>query len=554
MTFTKTSPKSLAVLRRHSQKLQGSTAVRGLANRTLSACAAASDSPTSGNDKPPLRVCVVGSGPAGFYTTKYLLKEQGLSDRGITIDIVDRLPTPYGLVRSGVAPDHPEVKAAQNDFEQVASDPRVSFFGNVTVGSDVSVAQLRELYHAVVIAHGAGGDRSLGVPGEDLDGVLTARAFVNWYNGHPDCADLGPRIAAALRHSDTAVVIGVGNVALDCARILAKGADALRSTDIAAHALEALSAAAPKRIVVAGRRGAAQASFTIKELRELTRIELSLSAAQGVACAVREDELRLSDAAPPPPQDRAKQRIMALLGAVAEASKVPPPHSREVQLRFLLSPRRMVPSPADPARVGAIEMERTALVAADDGSGAVRAKGTGVTETIDCGLVLTSIGYRTLPLDDLPYDARRATVACAGGGASPRVENAPGTYCAGWARRGPSGIIGTNILDAKFAAAALAEDAASGALPGAAEARWVISVRSAAALAEDAALGAAGGGGRAVRTQALLSDSAVAVVDWTGYQRIDAAERARGAAASKPREKVVRVAEMLSLARGSGAD
>uniref|UniRef100_A0A2P2LFK6 NADPH:adrenodoxin oxidoreductase n=1 Tax=Rhizophora mucronata TaxID=61149 RepID=A0A2P2LFK6_RHIMU len=209
----------------------------------------------------PLRVCVVGSGPAGFYTAEKLLK----AHEGAEVDVVDRLPTPYGLVRSGVAPDHQETKIVINQYSRVAQHERCSFFGNVTLGSSISLSELRELYHAVVLAYGAESDRSLGIPGEDLAGILSAREFVWWYNGHPDCRNLNPD----LKGTDTAVILGQGNVALDVARILLRPTTELATTDIASHALAALEQSSIRKVYLVGRRGPVQAACTAKELREL---------------------------------------------------------------------------------------------------------------------------------------------------------------------------------------------------------------------------------------------------------------------------------------------
>ncbi|CAN0439038.1 unnamed protein product, partial [Ectocarpus sp. 12 AP-2014] len=298
----------------------------------------------------PLRVCVVGSGPAGFYVTKYLLKAKSELGCEVVIDIVDRLPTPYGLVRFGVAPDHPEVKAVQNDFDQVASDARVSFFGNVCFGKDVSAAQLSELYDVVVLAYGAAGDRELTVPGADLEGVFAARAFVSWYNGHPDFAHMSEEFAKALASSDTVAVVGVGNVALDCARILAKGANALKDSDICDHALDVLSSAGAglRRVVILGRRGHVQASFTMKELRELTKLD-------GVACLVRQEELELSRT--PASLDelktaRPKNRIDALLTKVAGGSDSVSTEGKAVEFRFLVGLSDVLPNNSIPNRCG----------------------------------------------------------------------------------------------------------------------------------------------------------------------------------------------------------
>lgn len=281
-----------------------------------------------------IRVCVVGSGPAGFYAAKYLLKENAR----VHVDMLEALPTPYGLVRSGVAPDHPEVKSVMNDFEKVAADERFAFLGNVRVGDDVSLQELKTNYHAIVLAYGAAGDRELGIPGEHLEGVLSARAFVNWYNGHPQFRDLHVDLSV-----ETAVIFGQGNVAVDCARILTKSVDELATTDISQHAVDALrnryvcgfivclewmvvvailtdtvvgslivtKHSKIKKVYLVGRRGSAQAAFTMKEIRELTKLE-------NVSCVVDPEELKLSfneSSQQEINEQRAKKRMNELLSA-----------------------------------------------------------------------------------------------------------------------------------------------------------------------------------------------------------------------------------------------
>ncbi|CBN76678.1 conserved unknown protein [Ectocarpus siliculosus] len=484
----------------------------------------------------PLRVCVVGSGPAGFYVTKYLLKEEAELGCEVVIDIVDRLPTPYGLVRFGVAPDHPEVKAVQNDFDQVASDARVSFFGNVCFGKDVSAAQLSELYDVVVLAYGAAGDRELTVPGADLEGVFAARAFVSWYNGHPDFAHMSEEFAKALASSDTVAVVGVGNVALDCARILAKGANALKGSDICDHALDVLSSAGAglRRVVILGRRGHVQASFTMKELRELTKLD-------GVACLVRQEELELSRT--PASLDelktaRPKNRIDALLTKVADGSDSVSAEAKAVEFRFLVGLSDVLPNNSIPNRVGAVRVERNQLEL-DEATGAQRAIGSGVKEVIECGMVLGSIGYRCLPVHGVPYDERNSIIANERG----RVQGVPGMYCSGWARRGPSGIIGTNITDARSVVAAIVEDVSSKQLALGDKAESRQGLRNMLMGGQDGAPGLRGSGGTKKKVQ---------VVDWDGYQRINRDEVARGAMKGKPREKFVHVEEMLSIATAVG--
>ncbi|OQR83777.1 NADPH:adrenodoxin oxidoreductase [Achlya hypogyna] len=462
------------------------------------------------------RVCIVGSGPAGFYTAKYLLKEHS----GVHVDMLEALPTPYGLVRSGVAPDHPEVKNVMNDFNEVASDPRFTFLGNVNVGSDVSVPELQEHYNAVVLASGATDDRKLNVPGENLTGVMAARSFVNWYNGHPAFRDLDVPL-----DSDTAVVIGQGNVAVDCARILSKSPAELSSTDISAHALDALAKGGIKKVVLVGRRGCAQAAFTMKELREITRLE-------DAACVMNPAELNsgLNPASLKEIEEtRSQKRMYQLLSTefplqilpispvctVAKDYTANAQSSRQIQIRFLLSPVEFLPDAKDPTRVGAIKVEVNQL---SGEAFAQKASGTGEFEVIPCGLVLRSIGYKSTPLEHVPFDTKRNVLSnVAGRIVEPATQAVVrGLYCAGWVKRGPSGIIGTNINDARETVASLLADVAE--LPAA--------TKDATALHE------------ALRAKKR-------VVSWLDYGRIEAAEAAAGAAVGKPREKFTSVAAML---------
>ncbi|KAF0686186.1 Aste57867_21972 [Aphanomyces stellatus] len=445
------------------------------------------------------RVCIVGSGPAGFYTAKYLLHDHPT----LKVDMLEALPTPYGLVRSGVAPDHPEVKNVMNDFEKVAADPRFALLGNVDVGNDVTVKELQRYYNAVVIAAGASDDRKLNIPGEDeLSGVLSARSFVNWYNGHPSFRNLSVPLDC-----DAAVVIGQGNVAVDCARILSKSTDELATTDISQHALDALAKSGIKTVYLVGRRGSAQAAFTMKELREITKLD-------NVECVVEERELLVSmneSSTAEIEEHRAQRRIYQLLSTVAKRTEDKP---KAIRIRFLLSPVELVADAANPSRVGGIKFEKNTLVGEPNRQQAV---GTGEFETIPCGLVLRSIGYKSTPFADVPFDSKRSVIPNEAG----RV--APGLYCAGWIKRGPSGIIGTNITDARETVASILADDGSFTAP----------------LAP------------ADELRAKLASTGQPIVDWAMYQRIEAHETAAGEANGKPREKLTRIDDMLRVATSS---
>lgn len=475
------------------------------------------------------RVGIVGAGPSGFYVAKYLLKELG---PGATVDVMDSLPTPFGLVRTGVAPDHPEVKAVQSDFEKVAGDPRFSFYGNVRVGYDVDVATLRSLYDVLVLAYGASEDRTLGIPGEDtLEGVVSARTFVNWYNGHPDYAQdakltgmLGEILAQA---SAQVAVLGQGNVALDCARVLAKRPADLETSDICEHALEVLRESKLAAVSVVGRRGHGQAAFTIKELRELSRIPGARLVVPPEEVAMGLTEFTIAELAQSRPRKRLTDLVASLPGP-AVGGQAGEGRERVVALRFLLLPRAFLPDPRRPRRLGAVVFERARLEL--DGQGKrVVAVGTGETEELPCQLALRSIGYKSQPVEGLPFDNKKAVVPNRHGrvleAASEEAVPVPGVYCTGWVKRGPSGIINTNIYDARETVAAIMEDATQGKLP----------FSSSSSLLE--ALAQAG--------RKKPED----VVSWEGYGKIDAWERRHGAARGKPREKVTDSRRLLEIAR-----
>jgi len=419
-----------------------------------------------------------------------------------------------------VAPDHPEVKSVMNDFDAVAKDPRFTYCGGVTVGEDVQLADVSAAYDGVVLAYGASSDRALGVPGESLRGVMSARTFVNWYNGHPAAVNEGPDLSR-IRH---VVIVGQGNVAIDCARVLVKSPAELADTDITAAAAAALARSSVQRVTVIGRRGHVQASFTMKELREVTKLaeaDLVLRPAELQAGRTAASVAEMEAA-------RAKKRMDALLTEAAAATASAAPKKRSLELRFLLSPVACLPSPDDPSRVGAMQCAVNRL---EGPAGEQAAVSTGATETIPADLVLRSIGYRSLPIPGLPFDAKKAVVPNVGGrvasappaagGAPPSI--VPRLYVAGWLKRGPSGIIGTNIPDARETVAAVVDDIAKGIIAPSATAGPAAIVAKAAAR-----------GGKAVT--------------WHGYEAIAAAETSRGAAAGKPREKVTSIPEMVSIA------
>lgn len=432
----------------------------------------------------PFRVAVVGSGPAGMYAADELLRHPEIS-----VDVLDRLPTPYGLVRAGVAPDHQGTKAVQQLFRAVETQPGFGYLLGVEVGRDISLAELARHYDAVLYAVGAAVDRSLGVPGESLPGSLSATDLVGWYNGHPDKQDL----VVDLDH-ERVVVVGNGNVALDVARILTAEPDSLLSTDIAALPWQVLRHSAVREVVVLGRRGPDQASFTLPELVGLT------------ALAERGDIDVVVDTGGAPVETSTP--VGALLADLAR--RTPVPGRRRIVLRFLTSPVRLVGTD----RVEAVEVVRNVLE--PDGAGVPRAVATGETEQLATGLVLRSVGYRGEPVPDLPYDAATGTVS------NKRGRVRPGVYVAGWAKRGPSGFIGTNKSDAQESVQRLLDDLDAALLPAPTESRADL--------------------------RAILRRRGVTPVGLAGWQAIDAEERRRGDAGGRPRVKIVATKELMSVA------
>ncbi len=440
----------------------------------------------------PLRVAVVGSGPAGFYAADALLKSD---DPPVEVDLIDRLPTPWGLVRLGVAPDHENIKAVSRAFEKTAARPGFRFFGNVEVGSSVSHAELAELYDAVVYTVGAQTDRRLGIPGEDLPGSFAATEFVAWYNGHPDFQDR----EFDLSH-ERAVVVGNGNVAIDCARMLALTPEELAPTDTTHEAADAIARAGVREIVMLGRRGPVQAAFTPPELKELGELA-------GAEPVVDPADLRL-DAASEAELDADRERARRNFELLEEyAGRAPEGKPRRIVLRFLVSPVAILGED----RVEAVEIVRNELVAE---GGRIVARPTGETEVVPAGIVLRSVGYKGVALPGVPFDARSGTIPNEGG----RVAGAERTYVAGWIKRGPSGVIGTNKKDAAETVELLLADARSGKLAGA----------SNSLLLTD-----------------LLEEKGVHFVEYAGWQVIDAAERAAGEPLGRPRVKLTEWTKLL---------
>ncbi|MFI1019008.1 FAD-dependent oxidoreductase [Streptomyces sp. NPDC020965] len=436
-----------------------------------------------------LRVAVVGSGPSGVYAAQDLVRQTQVPD--VRVHVLDRLPCPYGLVRYGVAPDHEKIKSLQDTLRTVLEHERIAFIGNVEVGTrGLGPERLLRLYHAVVYCVGAARDRRLGIPGEDLPGSHSATDFVSWYSAHPDAAADGFALTAR-----SAVVIGVGNVAVDVARILARGADELRPTDVPATALGALALSRVRDVHMVGRRGPSGAKFTTKELRELG----SLPAADVI---VDPTDLALDPAYAAPGTTAALSAVSRRnVDVVRGWAEGPPPHrDRRIHLRFFLRPVELL---AADDGVGAVRFERTV----PDGDGGVR--GTGTYEDIPAQLVLRAVGYRGVPLPGLPFDAARGTVPHSAGRVLRDGAWSPGEYVAGWIKRGPTGVIGTNRPCAKETVASLLGDAAA---------------LAARAVADD--------------PLAELRAAGHRPVEWPGWEAIVAAEAAHGRALGRRTVKI----------------
>ncbi|MDF8333404.1 FAD-dependent oxidoreductase [Novosphingobium cyanobacteriorum] len=435
-------------------------------------------------------IAIIGSGPAGYYTAEAAQKQWG---EEVRIDVFDRLPVPYGLIRTGVAPDHQSIKGVARRYEATALSANVRFVGNVTIGQDVSIAELQGLYDAVVLATGAPRDRALDMPGEGLRNVFGSAAFVGWYNGHPEFANLNPDLSGK-----TAVVIGMGNVALDVARILAKTPEEFEGADIVGHALDALAQSGLKRIVILGRRGPHQIMMTPKELGELGHLKRA---------APRVDPNDLPEEAEDAFLEPGIRKSVSHLRSFAA---IPESHRAdmdvEVEFDFFGAPRALLGD----GRVEAVQVERTKIESG-------RAIGTGTFYSIPADLVVACIGYRSMPIPGVPFDERAGKIANDDG----RV--LPGLYCVGWARRGPSGTIGTNRPDGFGVVELIQADMEDGLISQG---------------------GKRGGAGFDARAR----ERRIEVVSFSDWKRIEEAEAAR-ARDGAPREKFVDVAEMM---RASG--
>jgi len=431
-------------------------------------------------------IAIIGSGPAGYYTAEAAQKAFG---EDVRIDVFDSLPVPYGLIRTGVAPDHQSIKGVSRRFEQTALTENVRFVGNVSVGTDVTVPELRGLYDAVVLATGAPHDRPLDLPGDNLANVYGSAAFVGWYNGHPTFAGLDPDLSGG-----TAVVIGMGNVALDVARILSKTPAEFAGSDIVAHALDILAHSNIKRIVILGRRGPHQVMMTPKELGELAQLEQA---------SPRVDPLDLPDAGEDALLEPGLRKSVTHLRSFAAIPEALHGEKKiEIEFDFFAIPKALIGN----GKVEAVEVERANVVAG-------RAVGTGATYRVPASLVVSCIGYRSSPIPEVPFDERQGRFANHEG----RI--LPGLYCVGWARRGPSGTIGTNRPDGFEVVDKIAEDIASGVI------------------------------GRADRKgregfDALAAERGIAIVTFRDWKKIEEAEE-QAARSGAPREKFVDIEAMI---------
>ena len=462
--------------------------------------------PQPGTAEQPLRIAIIGAGPTGYYAAEALLQNEA----GVVAeaDVFDRLPTPYGLVRAGVAPDHQKIKSVTAAFDKIAANPRFRFFGSVEFGKDVTLGDLRAHYHQILYCTGAQTDRRMGIPGEDLAGSHPATEFVAWYNGHPDYRDYAFDLSR-----ERAAVVGVGNVAIDVARILCRTPEELATTDIADHALEALRKSRVKEVYLLGRRGPAQAAFTNPEIKEI-------GALADAEVVVRPDEVELdplSRAAVERSQDRATLKKVEILQGYA--LRKPAGKSRRLVVRFLVSPVELIGD--DRGCVTTMRLVRNELFAT--ATGALQPRATDRFEELPVGLVFRSVGYRGVPLPGVPFNDSWGVILNEKGRVLDSDTKQPvvGEYTAGWIKRGPSGVIGTNKPDAAETVQCMLEDLAQGA---------VLQPAHPAAAA----------------VEALVRQRQPNYVSYADWLRLNEVEVSRGRAQGRPRVKFTRVEEMLA--------
>ena len=463
----------------------------------------------AGTAAAPLRVAIVGAGPSGFYIAEHLLNQK---DFVVEIDMLERLPTPYGLVRGGVAPDHQKIKAVSATYDKIAANPRFRYYGYVEYGTHLSLDDLRGLYHQIVFTTGAPTDNRMDIPGEDLAGSYPATDFVAWYNGHPDYRDLkfdfsGERVA----------IVGVGNVAVDVARILCRTSEELARTDIADYALQALRGSKIKEVTMLGRRGPAQAAFTNPELRELGQLP-------GADLIIRPEEAMLDDlsqAALDGGSDRSAGRKVNMLQEFA--ARQPDNKARRLTIRFLVSPTALLGYAN--GRLAGMRLVKNELYATD--SGTLRPRATEQVEELPVDMVFRSVGYRGVPLPDVPFDERRGVIANAQGRVLQAGADEPltGIYASGWIKRGPTGVIGTNKSDALETVKCMVADAAGG------------KVLEPTGTAVEAAAN-------------LVHERQPEFFSYADWLNLNKAEVAKGKDIGAPRVKFTRIKEMLD-ARGA---
>ncbi|MFB1296526.1 FAD-dependent oxidoreductase [Mycobacterium sp. pW049] len=453
----------------------------------------------------PYYVAIVGSGPSGYFAAASLLKAGGPdAERDVRIDMLEMLPTPWGLVRSGVAPDHPKIKSISAQFDKISLDPRFRFFGNLVVGEHVHPSELAERYDAVIYAIGAQSDRALGIPGEDLPGSVAAVDFVGWYNAHPHFEEMEPDVSGG-----RAVVVGNGNVAIDVARILVSDPDILSETDIADHALESLHARGVEEVLIIGRRGPLQAPFTTLELRELGDLEalgdVDVVVDPADLDSITEEDLEAAG-------KTVRNNIKVLRGY---ADTTPKGAKRRIVFRFCTSPIEI----KGEARVESIVLGRNELVSGADGR--VSAKDTGEREEIAAQLVVRAVGYRGIPTPGLPFDERSATIPHTAG----KIEGSRNEYVVGWIKRGPTGVIGSNKKDSQDTVDTVLADL------------------TAAELADL-------GPDQPDTVERWLLERQPKLVTNEHWKLIDEHERTSGEGSGRPRVKLTSVAELLRIGHG----
>ena len=455
-----------------------------------------------GTSARPLRVAIVGAGPAGFYAAEHLFKQDQII---VEIDMFDRLPTPFGLVRNGVAPDHQRIKAVTRTFDRTASNPRFRFFGQVGLGRDITRAQLRDHYHQIVYTTGAPSDRNLGIPGETLKGSYSATDFVAWYNGHPDFRDYEFDLS-----QERAAVVGLGNVAVDVIRILSRTPEELARTDIADYALEQLRESRVREVYMLGRRGPAQAAFTNPEVKELGRLEdvhVTILPQEAAPDSLSQQALEREN-------DRVALKRIEILQEIASRKRAG--QSRTIHLRFLVSPVEILGSSG---KVRALRLVKNELYSTDMGT--LRPRATDRFEELEVGLVFRSIGYKGLPLSDIPFNPKWGVILNEKGRVVEPESRKPivGEYTAGWIKRGPSGVIGTNKPDALETVSCMLEDVTSG-----------LTLKPSHQRNSD--------------SETLIRRNRPDYFSYADWQRIDEIERQKGLQSGRPRVKFTTVEEM----------